>query len=153
MSAMASGGAVDGAAGLRLIGYGDRWTVQQGDRVAFHVTCDGPAAYRAELVRLIHGDTHPSGPGFKEVRIACAADGEYPGRRQVIHSGSYGLVADRRPLRVESFTLQCWIWATPLALPLLDVGVALADRLREQPTDRVSTRPGTAEVLSPRGGR
>ena len=109
---MGTGGATDGAGRLRLIGYGDRWTVQQGERVAFHVTCDGPAAYRAELVRLVHGDTHPSGPGFKEVRVASAADGTYPGRRQVIHSGSYGLVTDRRPLRVESFTLQCWIWPT-----------------------------------------
>jgi N,N-dimethylformamidase len=112
MSAVGAGAATDGAGRLRLIGYGDRWTVQQGERVAFHVTCDGPAGYRAELIRLIHGDTHPSGPGFKEVRVASAADGVYPGRRQVIHSGSYGLVADRRSLRVESFTLQCWIWPT-----------------------------------------
>ena len=102
----------DGAAWMRLTGYSDKWTVEQGDTVSFYVNCDGPAEYRAELVRLVHGDTNPAGPGVKEPRVESAADGTYPGRAQRIHSGSYALVADRRPLRVDSLTLQCWIWPT-----------------------------------------
>lgn len=97
---------------LRLTGYGSKWSVQQGDSVDFHVNCDGPTSYRADLVKLIHGDTHPSGPGFKEEIIESPVNGTYPGRPQRIHAGSYGMVADRRPLRVDSFTMQCWIWPT-----------------------------------------
>lgn len=48
----------------------------------FHVNCDGPAQYRAEMVRLIHGDTHPSGPGFKEAAVDVPANGTYPGVRR-----------------------------------------------------------------------
>ena len=97
---------------LRLTGYGSKWSVEQGDTVDFHVSCDGPAEYRAEMVQLIHGDTHPSGPGFKERAVESAVDGTYAGRAQRINAGSYGMVADRRPLRLGGFTLQCWIWPT-----------------------------------------
>ncbi len=97
---------------LRLTGYGSKWSVEQGDSVDFFVSCDGPASYRAELVKLIHGDTHPSGPGFKEEILDSPINGTYPGGLQPIHAGSYGMVPDRRPLRVDSFTLQCWIWPT-----------------------------------------
>ena len=97
---------------LRLTGYGSKWSVEQGDTVDFFVNCDGPAAYRAELVKLVHGDTHPSGPGFKEELIDSPVNGIYPARPQTIHAGSYGMGPDRRPLRVDSFTLQCWIWPT-----------------------------------------
>lgn len=97
---------------LRLTGYGSQWSVEQGGTVDFFVNCDGSTAYRAELVKLIHGDTHPSGPGFKEELIESPVNGTYPGRSQTIHAGSYGMVLDRGPLRVDSFTLQCWIWPT-----------------------------------------
>ena len=97
---------------MRLTGYGSKWSVEQGDSLDFFVSCDGPASYRAELVKLIHGDTHPGGPGVKEDVIDSPVNGTYPGRLQTIAAGSYGMVADRRPLRVDSFTLQCWIWPT-----------------------------------------
>ena len=74
---------------MRLIGYGSKWSVEQGDSVDFFVNCDGPVSYRAELVKLIHGDTHPSGPGFKEELIESPVNGSYPGRAQTIHAGSY----------------------------------------------------------------
>ncbi|HRK44277.1 MAG TPA: LamG domain-containing protein [Nocardioides sp.] len=97
---------------MRLTAYADKWTVQQGETLSFHVNCDGPAEYDAELVRLVHGDTNPLGPGVKEPRVKSPANGTYAGRQQVIHSGSYALVPDAGPLRVESMTLQCWIWPT-----------------------------------------
>jgi N,N-dimethylformamidase len=97
---------------LRLTGYGSKWSVEQGDSVDFFVNCDGPDSYRAELVKLIHGDTHPGGPGVKEEVIDSPVNATYPGRPQTIHAGSYAMVLDRRPMRVDSFTMQCWIWPT-----------------------------------------
>jgi N,N-dimethylformamidase len=102
----------NGRAWMRITAYADKWSVQQGESIKFYVNCDGPERYHAQLVRLIHGDTNPAGPGFKAVELDAPVNGAHDGRRQVVHSGSYVVVPDRRPLRVESFTLQCWIWPT-----------------------------------------
>lgn len=101
-----------GNAFMRVTAYADKWTVQQGHDLQVYVNCDGPERYRAQLVQLIHADTNPNGPGFKEVELDSPINGIHQGRPQVIHSGSYGLVPDRQALHVDSFTLQCWIWPT-----------------------------------------
>lgn len=97
---------------MRITAYADKWSVQQGDPISFHVNCDGPTEYEAQLVQLINGNTDPAGPGLKEIPIDAPVNGVKPGRKQVIHSGSYIVVPDRRPVKLESFTIQCWIWPT-----------------------------------------
>ena len=37
-------------------GYADRLSVAPGETIEFKVSCDEPGSYRADLVRLIHGD-------------------------------------------------------------------------------------------------
>lgn len=100
------------SAWMRITGYADHWSVEQGESIRFHVNCDGPSEYSAQLVKLINGNTDPAGPGFKEVPTDSPVNGTYPGRRQVINSGSYVVVPPRRPLAVQSFTVQCWVWPT-----------------------------------------
>ncbi len=51
------------------------------------VSCEQPA-YDVRLVRLIHGDTNPGGPGFKQRVVPSAIDGRRPGKRETIRSGS-----------------------------------------------------------------
>jgi len=97
---------------MRLTGYADKFSVHPGDGIKIYVNCDGPAKYRAEIVKMINGDTNPRGPGFIEKLISVSVNGEYPGRKQIIHSGSYGYVLDNPSLRVKSFTIQCWVWPT-----------------------------------------
>ena len=88
---------------MRLLGYSDRLSAAPGDTIRFMVSCEHPS-YRAALVRLIHGDETPRGPGYKERLVASDINGEYPGRVQHIHSGSYVIVEDSAPLRqIESF--------------------------------------------------
>ena len=77
---------------MTLVGYSDRPSVAPGDRIRFMVSCEQPA-YDVRLVRLIHGDTNPSGPGFKQRLVPSAIDGRRPGKREVIRSGSYVDVA------------------------------------------------------------
>lgn len=97
---------------MEIVGYADRLSVQQGETVRFMVSCKLPR-YRADIVRLIHGDENPKGPGFKEELIETAANGEYPGRPQVLRPGSYVIVPDSPLLRPSSsFTLQAWIYPT-----------------------------------------
>ena len=73
---------------LRLLGYTDRLSVAPGQTIRFMVSCDRPE-YDARLVRLIHGDENPDGPGFKQISVPSAIDGRYAGRHQAIRSGSY----------------------------------------------------------------
>ena len=97
---------------MEIVGYADRLSVQQGEMVRFMVSCQ-QLRYRADIVRLIHGDENPKGPGFKEELIETSVNGEYPGREQVLYKGSYVLVPDNPLLRrVGSFTLQAWIYPT-----------------------------------------
>jgi len=62
---------------------------------------------------MIHGDANVNGPGFKEIEVGTAVDGEYAGRRQVLPFGSYVEVPDAPALRLTgSFTLAAWIAST-----------------------------------------
>ncbi len=97
---------------MRLTGYADKFGVHPGDAIKFYVNCDGPAEYKVEIVQMINGDTNPRGPGYIDKPVDASVNKTYKGRKQVIHGGSYGFVPDAKPLNVESFTLQCWIWPT-----------------------------------------
>jgi N,N-dimethylformamidase len=72
----------------RLVGYTDRLSVRPGDVLRFYVSSDYPR-YDCRLVRLLHGDTNPLGPGFRQELVASDIDGEYSGRVQTLPSGSY----------------------------------------------------------------
>ncbi|MDA2925617.1 LamG domain-containing protein [Acidobacteria bacterium AH-259-G07] len=101
-----------GIQGMPVVGYADRFSVQPSEIIRFMVSCELPK-YRADIVRLIHGDPNPKGPGFKEEVIQASTNKEYPGRHQDLRSGSYVIVADSRLLRLTgSLTLQAWITAT-----------------------------------------
>ena len=101
----------------RLFGYSDEISVRPGATIRFMVSSLGGKPYRADIVRLICGDDSPQGPGFKETVVETAANGDYPGREQAMHDGSYVTVPGGPLLDgIESFTLQAMIWpTTPLA--------------------------------------
>jgi N,N-dimethylformamidase len=99
---------------LEIAGYSDRWSLCAGESVKVMVSCEaGAPTYRADLVRLICGDVSEAGPGYKEEELANPANGDYPGRLQRIHAGSYVAVPPGPALNaVASFTLQALIWPT-----------------------------------------
>lgn len=95
-----------------LTGYTDRLSARPGETLTFMVSTSA-AEYRADIVRLIHGDPQPAGPGFKEQVIGAEVDGTYPGRNQRLFPGSYVEVPDKHELRQDgSFTLWTWIYPT-----------------------------------------
>jgi N,N-dimethylformamidase len=96
---------------MPIVGYGDRLSVCPGETIAFKVSTVAPS-YSAALVRLIHGDENPAGPGFKEARLDSTFAGEYPGVVQRYPSGSYVEVPDHGRLALGSFTLQAWVLPT-----------------------------------------
>ena len=94
-------------------GYSDRPSAAPGERIRFFVSAEEPGRYRADVVRLIHGDTNPQGPGFKEMAVDTPLSGEYPARFQPIHPGSHVVVEDRGRLHPSgAFTLHAYVYAT-----------------------------------------
>ncbi|MDA1189123.1 MAG: LamG domain-containing protein, partial [Chloroflexi bacterium] len=97
---------------MQIVGYADKLSVHPGDNIKFMVSCQ-KSEYEAELVRLIHGDTNPDGPGYKEKVIKSPIDGTYKGKSQKLRSGSYITIPDDKALHLSgSFTLSAFIYPT-----------------------------------------
>ncbi len=97
---------------MDLLGYSDRLSAGPGDEIRFMVSSAHPT-YRADLVRLIHGDLDPRGPGFKADDIPAPFAGDYPGVIQPIPTGSCVVVpADPRLAPEAGVTIQAWLMPT-----------------------------------------
>ena len=95
---------------MDIVGYADRYSVRAGDTIRFMVSSKLPS-YQADIVRLIHGDVNPEGPGFKEEPVQAV--GTIEGRFQELVPGSYAAVPDSPLLRHKgSFTLLAWMSST-----------------------------------------
>ena len=89
-----------------LTGYSNRISVRPCESVEFFVSSEDARPYRARLIRLIHGDVNPDGPGYRDEVIPASFEGSYAGMRQQIHAGSFGMVKKCAPAsRLESFTV------------------------------------------------
>lgn len=76
---------------LGLVGYSDRLGLAPGDTIRFMVSSEHDR-YDTRLVRLVHGDTNPAGPGLRQVVVPSSIDGERHGRRQAIVTGSFATI-------------------------------------------------------------
>lgn len=96
-----------------IVGYSDEISVEPGQAISFMISSERGLPFEARVVRLIHGDTNPAGPGYREEAVPSAADGTYPGTRRPIHAGSCALIpAGATPWNLDSFTFQAMIWPT-----------------------------------------
>lgn len=97
---------------MQIVGYASTWTARPGDAIGLHVSCKSQN-YNVSLVRLLHGDTNPAGPGFRANSIACSIEGRLPGSWHDVASGSYAIVEDAGPLLNEPVTtIAAWIFPT-----------------------------------------
>ena len=97
----------------RILGYADRISAAAGESVRIMVSCDGLDQYDASLVRVIHGDINPSGPGYREESVVLDLGGPFKGRYQPIHMGSYAVIDNAPRLQVgASFGVRAIIWPT-----------------------------------------
>lgn len=85
---------------LPITGYLDRFSHRPGETFTAFVSVPEGGSYRARLVRVLSGDPNPDGPGVRFEGLSDRFDRSYPGRRQEIRPGSYGIVSgpprDRR---------------------------------------------------------
>lgn len=106
---------------LSLIAYTNTLSAAPGETISVKVGSYGAWTYRADLRRIIQGDRHPDGPGYKDEAIALDLGGARPARRQAIRSGSYVRIEDRGDVLadLQNFTL---------AVPVLPTLIGGAER-------------------------
>jgi N,N-dimethylformamidase len=112
---------------VKLFGYTDKISVRPGGVVQFHVSAEGADTAQAHLVRLIHGDQHPDGPGFIEEEIACAANGSWKVEEQHTQVGSFLEVADATAKLALPGSLTLFAFVCP-TLPKVQDGQCLIGR-------------------------
>ena len=99
-------------------GYCDRLSVAPGEPIEFKVSSEEGGTFRADIVRLIHGDTNPAGPGFMEEVLETEANGDYPARFQATDCGSCVVVDDGGALALDGpFTLHAFVMPTTPGIP------------------------------------
>ncbi len=77
---------------IPLLGYLDRLSARPGEAIAVKVSSQLGSPYAADLVRIIHADPNPAGPGMKLEPVASDFAGVYPSRAQAVTPGSYGVI-------------------------------------------------------------
>lgn len=79
---------------VRIFGYSDPLAARAGTDVNFMISAEGATRLNAKIVRLIHGDENPEGPGFVEEEIESDIPAEIDARRQYTQLGSFAEVDD-----------------------------------------------------------
>jgi len=100
---------------LKITGYPDRHSVAPGETIAFKVSLEEGDSFEARLVRVVHGDCNPEGPGLKFPHVPTAVDGRHAGKPQRIDAGSYMEAASLPPLGAGAFTFFAMLWPTLLS--------------------------------------
>lgn len=79
---------------VHIHAYAGSLTVKSGDSVPIMVSATGTERVDAQLVRLVHGDAHPDGPGFVEEAIEHEANGPLAVREQPVQRGNFLTIDD-----------------------------------------------------------
>ena len=101
---------------LPITGYVDRWSVRPGEEIGFKISVVGGGRYRARIARVLCGDPNPKGPGYREIAVPWALEGDHDGIEQPIALGSWVDVAalDLGPPE-GPVALAATVWPTRLA--------------------------------------
>jgi N,N-dimethylformamidase len=98
-----------------ITGYADPLSVKPGETIRFMLSAEGANTAEAAIVRLVHGDEHPEGPGFVEQEVATDIVREVALEHQPTQVGSFLEIEDpqARLALAGDFTLHAWIWPGP----------------------------------------
>lgn len=94
---------------VSITGYTNKVSVAPGEEISFQVSVDNATAANVDIVRLIHGDEHPDGPGFMEEVVPSTLSGSHDVTKQFVDVGNAVRVDDPRGLL--SLTSPFTMWA------------------------------------------
>ena len=98
----------------RIFGYSNPLYGKNGDKFDFHISAEGTKDVKSEIVRLIHGDENPEGPGFVEEKINTNFQKNIKVERQYTQLGSYAVVKDDKDIlqNLSDFSIYAFVYPT-----------------------------------------
>lgn len=98
----------------KIFSYTNQMSVKPGEIVEVMVSAEGTPVVEAQLVRLVHADAHPDGPGYLEEEVVHPLNGEHLVGRQYVQLGSHAVADSSAGLidGTEPFTVTAFIWPT-----------------------------------------
>lgn len=98
----------------RIFGYADPLNPKAGESVDFMISVEGRREAEVKLVRLVHGDENPDGPGFIEEEVDIVLPRQLAVKRQYTQLGSFALCddPDGKLDGLKSFTLFAHVYPT-----------------------------------------
>lgn len=98
----------------RIFGYADPLCARAGGTVDFMISVEGREVVTPRLVRVLHGDENPDGPGYVERPVDLALPPEIAAKRQFTQVGSFARAVDPdgRLDGLTSFTLFAHVFPT-----------------------------------------
>ncbi len=98
----------------RIFGYADPLNAQAGGRVDFMISVEGRDEVTPRLVRVLHGDENPEGPGYVEEAVDLSLPATLQVRRQFTQVGAFARAQDPegRLDGLKSFTLFAHVFPT-----------------------------------------
>jgi len=102
---------------ITILGYSDRLSGHYGEKIEFKVSSRATAMFDAILMRVIHADANPAGPGMKLEALPGVFSGKYPSRFQDLQGGSYARIPGIPALSgAQGFTFGVRFFPTALHL-------------------------------------
>ncbi len=97
---------------VRMFGYSDPFSARAGKEINFMISAEGTRKVNSKIVRLIHGDENPDGPGFLEEDIQTEVPETLEVKRQYVQLGSFAEVKDHEDnfSKLKSFSMCAFIW-------------------------------------------
>lgn len=140
-------------ANARLFGYADPLNSKAGTEVEFKISAEGTHKVQAQLVRLLHGDENPDGPGYVDELVDSPINGTLDVQRQFTQLGNYCHAEDAENQLggLASFTLFAHIQPTlqtsdrQVLMGKWDVAKSLGYALGINPEGRVCLWLGDGE--------
>ena len=98
----------------KITGYSDKISVRPSERINFMVSCEsGIKIIYSKIVKLIHGDCNPEGPGYKDKEINSYKKKKHKAVYQNIHAGSYIYISLKKKIILnKDFSFIVFIYPT-----------------------------------------
>ena len=98
----------------KITGYSDKISVKPSERINFMVSCESKIKIiYSKIVKLIHGDCNPEGPGYKDKEIISYKKKKHKALHQKIYAGSYIYISFKKKIILKKdFSFIAFIYPT-----------------------------------------
>ena len=81
---------------IRINGYCDPLNVKADEEIDFMISAENTKEVSSKIVRIVHGDENPLGPGFIENEVDSKFPDSLKVNRQFVQKGAFAKVKDKQ---------------------------------------------------------